>query len=370
LKPHSNSVAIDARCLSSGVGTYAFNLIRELRAFDRSMHLHVLSAASGKDRLGPLCDRISIVSAPLFSVREQLRIPRAAGPRKLLHCTHYNAPLLARGPLIVTIADVTPLLRPDFHASLLSRAIGARALAAIARRADHIITVSEYSRSRIVEVLDVDPGKITVAYNGVGDCFRPMDTAAARGFCKNTLGVDSSFILYVGNLRPHKNVEGLVRAFAQLRKTRGSAHPLVIVGAAKGAAAERLRQLAVDLGISGSIHFAGPLEESVLVAAYNAAAMVVLPSFEEGFGLPVVEAMSCGTPVACSRAASLPEIAGDDAAYFDPGDADEMAACMGAVLDNPERRLEMRNRGFERAARFTWSHSAKVHHGVYSRFLG
>src|SRR6185312_2786036 len=129
---------------------YVLNLIRELRKLDRSMHLHVLSAPSGKERLGPLCDRISIVSAPLFSLREQIRVPRAAGPRKLLHCTHYNAPLLARGPLVVTIADVTPLLRPDYHASLLSRTIGARALGAIARHADHIITVSEYSRSRIV----------------------------------------------------------------------------------------------------------------------------------------------------------------------------------------------------------------------------
>src|SRR6185312_2614363 len=149
---------------------------------------------------------------------------------------------------------------------------------------------------RIVEVLGIDPGRITVAYNGVGEAFRPMDAGDARAVCKETLGVGSPFILYVGNLRPHKNVDGLLRAFAQLRKTRGSTHALVIVGAASGAAADKLRRLAVALGISGCVHFVGPVEEPALVAAYNAADMVVLPSFEEGFGLPVVEAMSCGTP--------------------------------------------------------------------------
>jgi glycosyltransferase involved in cell wall biosynthesis len=364
----SLAMAIDARCLASGVGTYAFNIVRQFRRLNAAVHLQVLTAADTAERFAPLCDQVSVLSAPVHSLREQFEVARAVSTRKLLHCTHYNAPLLWRGPLVVTIPDVTPLLDSAYHSSWKSRMFGGAMLRAIGRRADHIITVSEYSRARIAEKLGVSASKISVAYNGVSEAFRPMDRPLARGICAGQLGARRPFLLYVGNLRAHKNVEALLRAYAMCRQAYRIDHELVLIGGA-APMSSRLRELVVELGIGDGVHFVHFLDQSTLVAAYNAADMVVVPSLEEGFGLPVIEAMACGTPVACSDTSALPEIAEGAAAYFDPRDPADMASTIRAVLTAAEFRKDLRARGLQRAERFTWEQSARIHSDVYSQFL-
>jgi glycosyltransferase involved in cell wall biosynthesis len=171
----------------------------------------------------------------------------------------------------------------------------------------------------------------------------------------------------VGNLKPHKNVNGLVRAFASLLNKTPNNCELLIIGddTSDGPVSKKL---ATDLGIRHAVRFAGKVSDDVLRSAYSAAELTVLPSFEEGFGLPVLESMACGTPVACSRAASLPEVAGDAAEYFDPHDTESITAVMERLLQSQEERERHRKLGFSNARRFTWAACAERHLSVYRQF--
>lgn len=362
------AVTVDARWLAGGVGTYAFNVVRELHCLNTDLNLQVLTTEAGAENFAALCDDVKVLNAPVFSTREQIELASVA-PDRLLHCTHYNAPLLRRGPLVVTVPDVTPLIEGTYHSSRKSRFFGAFALRTVARRADHIITVSEYSRAQIAEKLRIPQGKISVAYNGVNDAFRPMELELARAICTQRLGMQEPFLLYVGNLRSHKNVGTLLRAYKLCRLLYRTEQHLVVIGAGRPQATTTLHCLAAELGIANRVHFVSSVDEATLVAAYNASDAVVIPSLEEGFCLPVVEAMACGTPVACSDTSALPEIAGDAAAYFDPRNASNMADIIQTVLEKGDLRQYMRARGLGRAARFKWTESAQIHLGVYSQFL-
>jgi glycosyltransferase involved in cell wall biosynthesis len=363
----ARAVSIDVRWMSSGAGTYAFNLLKNLKRCDPSIDLHAISAARDRQKVAPYCDRVSVVDADIYSVREQFAVASATTRSTPLHATHYNASLLHRGPLLVTIPDVTPLLADKYCATWKSRFYGKPMLRAIARRADHVFTVSAYSQQQLSRHLDLPAGKITVAHNGVADEFRPMDAEEAAAIVRRDFGIDTPFLLYVGNFRPHKNVAGLLRAFHSLRE-RHRDHRLLLIGA-DGMQLGQLNKQARDLGIAETALFAQHATQPALIAAYCAADALVLPSFEEGFGLPVVEAMACGTPVVCSNASSLPEIAGDAAEYFDPNDVEQMADAISRVVSDRDLHGSLRARGLARAAQFTWAKSAQIHVDVYRRFL-
>ena len=363
----ARSVTIDVRWMSSGAGTYAFNLLKNLKGCDPSIDLHAISAARDRQQVAPYCDRVSVVEAEIYSMREQFAVASATTRMTPLHATHYNASLLHRGPLLVTIPDVTPLLADKYCATWKSRLYAKPMLRAIARRADHVFTVSEYSQHQLSRHLDLPAGKITVAHNGVGAEFCPMALSQARAVVAGEFGIESPFLLYVGNFRPHKNVAGLLGAFRVFRQTHRD-HRLLLVGA-DGMQLGQLKQQARDLGISDAALFVQNATQPSLIAAYSAAGALVLPSFEEGFGLPVIEAMACGTPVVCSQTSSLPEIGGDAAEYFDPNDIGQMADTISRVLSDSELRSTLRARGLARAAQFTWQRSAQIHVDVYRRFL-
>ena len=365
----TTKMVIDARWLANGVGTYAANVVRELHALNPAFDVEVLTSPGAADGFATICDQVRVLNAPVHSIWEQIQIAGAVPAGAMLHCTHYNAPLLRRGALVVTIPDVTPLLDTRYHSSWKSRLLGSSMLRAVARRADHVITVSEYSRTRIVETLGVPSGKITVAYNGVNRSFHPMEPNSAREICAQRLGMRDRFLLYVGNLRAHKNVGALLRAYKYCRQTYGVEQHLLLIASGTAQGMKRLSALVEELGIADFVHVVGGVDESALVAAYNAADVVVVPSLEEGFGLPVVEAMACGTPVACSDASALPEIAGDAAAYFDPRNPQNIAEILQTVLEDANLRRHMRVRGLALAQRYTWAASARIHLDVYSQFV-
>jgi len=360
-------LCIDARWLHTGIGAYTFNLVREI-SYSGEFDLHVLAYRENQVKLQPYARGITIVDAPIYSVSEQFSVATAARPYSLLHVPHYTAPLPRRRTLLVTIHDLTHILDARLRTSWRSRLYARPMLHLVAAKADHIFTVSDYCKRQIMEHLDVGPEKVTVAYNGVGPEFYPEAEDVARATVSREWGVERPFLLYVGNLKPHKNVDGLLRAFAQLNQRNSDAWQLVIVGDLAGEGAS-LRELAGRLGITSAVCFAGRISDRVLRAAYSCAELTVLPSFEEGFGLPVVEAMACGSPVACSHSASLPEVGGDAAEYFDPHETDSIATAMERVLrkSSAERR-ELQRKGFEQAHRFTWSDCADRHREVYRRY--
>jgi glycosyltransferase involved in cell wall biosynthesis len=361
-------LTIDARCLGTGIGTYVSNMLAHLRQRENGFTVCAIVRSSDRERMASLCDSMTVSDTDIYTLREQWDIPRAARACDLLHVPHYNAPLLYRGKLVVTIHDLIHIMDDTCRQRPSSWIYAQPMLNLVARKASHLITPSEYSKTQIVQHLGVSPSKITVAHCGVGPRFLPLDKQQARADVKAALGVDQPYILFVGNLKPHKNVAGLLRAFAQLKHAGRIDHILAIVGG-NLRCKPQLIALSASLGVASDVAFIPPVREELLPNVYAAADLVVQPSTLEGFGLPVIEAMACGVPVACSRSASLPEVAGEAAEYFDPYNVDDMAAAIERILASPERQQDLRKRGIERAKEFSWEKCAQQHREVYCSLL-
>jgi glycosyltransferase involved in cell wall biosynthesis len=305
-----------------------------------------------------------VVNAAMYSLKEQFEVARAARGSKVLHVPHYNAPLFYRGALLVTILDLTHILDDNYKRTVKSKIYARPMFQMVSKKAQHIFTLSEYSKRAIVEHLRVPEEKVTVVYCGVGAHLFPEPLDRARETVQREFGITRPYILFVGNLKPHKNIPGLLRAHALMLEKESYDCDLLIIGE-DVASGPSLRDLACRLVITSSVKFVGRVSDEVLRCAYSAAELTVLPSFEEGFGLPVLESMACGTPVACSRAASLTEVGGEAAEYFDPHAIESMAYTVGRVLESPSERARRRQLGFQNAARFTWAGCAERHLGVY-----
>jgi glycosyltransferase involved in cell wall biosynthesis len=364
----NTEVAIDARWLVGGIGTYTRHLLQGLRVNGNGFRVHAITREQHKHEVEKYCERVTVVNTPIYTVREQWAIPRAARCCDLLHVPHYNAPLLRRAPLVVTLHDIIHATDPDYRASFKSWAYARPILNLVARKARHIITDSEFSKSQIVEHLGVPASKVTMIYCGVNGGSRVVNRREAFDKVSATLGFDQPYLLYVGSLKRYKNVSTLLKAFAVLRERRHIPHHLIIVGDDMRQKMALLRE-AAELGIDRESHFISNVSEELLSFIYTAAEVCVMPSRIEGFGLPVLEAMSSGTPVVCSRAASLPEVGGDAVLYFDPASVEELIEALEQLLGSTELQRDLRKQGLERAAQFTWDKSARKHIEVYTRVL-
>lgn len=362
-------LAIDARVWKTGIGTYTRDLLSGLQRLGAEIRVRAIVRAEAEHTIAPLCDEAIVEDVPIYTVREQFQIPRAARGCDLLHVPHYNVPVLYRDPVVATIHDLTHLTAPAFRKSAKAWLYAWPMLQAAARKASLIITVSEHSKREISRRLGIRAEKIAVIHNGVGPRFRFRNRTEARARVQAALGIARPYLLYVGNLKPHKNVPALVRAFAKLRSRRGMDYLLVLGGDDQAHRNAVLSECAA-LGIRDAVLHVPWISEDLLPDVYAAADLLVMPSICEGFGLPVLEAMACGTPVVCSRAMALPEVAGDAALYIDPHDIEAMAAAIERVLCSPAVQAEMREKGFRQAAKFKWEESARKHVEVYQRVLG
>lgn len=264
----------------------------------------------------------------------------------------FNPPLRCSASLVFTIHDLVHLHFPQ-ESSLAKRLYYRFVVRPGARRADRLLTVSDFSRKEIAEWAGIDPDRIVVVGNGVGPPFGPDGPHHDPGF---------PYLLFVGLRRPHKNVDRLIEAFA----ASGLAEELRLVFAgpsdpwdpAAGPSDTQTVDLARRRGLLDAVHFAGRLEDAELASYYRGARALVLPSSYEGFGLPALEAMACGTPVLAARAAALPEVAGDAAVLVDPFDVEELTAGLRRVVADEELRADLVARGGERARHWTWDRVA------------
>lgn len=317
---------------------------------------------------------------PLAKVwHEQVDLPRAAHGRvDVLHYPYFASPLIKPCPTVVTIHDLIPLLFPEYGASLQVRLYNALIVRA-ARRADDIIAVSEHTRRDIVQHLGIPAERVHVIYEAPAAMFQPPDDAAVEAV-KQRYGL-GRYIYYIGGLNRHKNVATLLAAFARLRGAVAERYQLVIAGkahSANRAVFPDLRPQADDLGLTWSegaaakavdVRFLGFVPEEEKPALYGGAELFVYPSLYEGFGFCPLEAMACGTPVVCSRAASLPEICGDAGLLVEPMDVQAMARAMASVLGDPALAGDLRARGLRRAACFSWARVAEETVAVYRSVL-
>lgn len=268
-----------------------------------------------------------------------------------------------RARKVVTIHDVAFLELPRAYAPV-ERARMKWLTRFAARHADHLLTLSEFSRRSIVEHYGVDEARITVAPCAVDrDLFRPLEPEARMAALRRA-GVGFDYFLFVGAIQERKNLLALLRAFDMVRGRRRDDLHLILVGRHGWRGGEVFRFLE-EKGLRTVVHHFEAVDTEILVALYNDALAFVFPSLCEGFGMPVLEAMSCGCPVVCSNAAALPETFGDAALAFDPREPEQLAAQLERVLDDGALRADLVRRGFANVERFSWERTAEVVDRVY-----
>jgi glycosyltransferase involved in cell wall biosynthesis len=275
-------------------------------------------------------------------------------------------PLLCRTPTVQAFHDATPERHPSLvFPSPYHRALwGLKSWLAL-KQADQLVTVSEDARRQIAAAFGLDADCIRVITEGPDPIFGPRDVRGSDQVLRTRYRLPAvvPLVLYVGGISPHKNLDGLLRAMRLLRDQGVERWHLVLVGDYRGdsflGCHDELVALAGQLGLSEHVSFTGFVPDEDLVVLYNMAALLVLPSMGEGFGLPAVEALACGLPVAASRGSSLPEILGEAGVLFDPASRDDMAVCIGGLIGDEARRRRLRLAGLERVRQFSWDVAAR-----------
>jgi glycosyltransferase involved in cell wall biosynthesis len=358
-----------------GSEVYARQLTRAMAARRPDVEFVLFCGHEAADALGasPWPENVAIWRLPFSAANKPLRVgvelallPPAAHRARvdLLHSLGTTAPLLAGLPSVVTILDLIyehfPMAFP--RAALL----GLKALVGPgARRADRVIAISHAVKEDVVERLGVAADRVDVVHLGFG-----MDRAALPARApRERFGLgDSRVVLCVSAALVHKNLERLIEAFARLAPDERDLR-LVIAGHA-GLETERLTAAAGEAGVGDRVTLTGWISDEELEGLYSVASCCAYPSLHEGFGLPVLEAMARGVPIACSNTTSLPEVAGDAAELFDPMDLSAIAAAIARLLDDPAHAATLVARGHERAAAFTWERCAAGVLASYERALG
>jgi glycosyltransferase involved in cell wall biosynthesis len=289
---------------------------------------------------------------------------RGAG---VIHTT-YAAPITSAAASVVTVHDVSFVRHPEWF-TLRDRVVLNAGVRTSVRRAARVLVPSAHARDELCALLGVPPERVLVTPEGVEARFAPPTGGAARAEHDDAffrrLGVRRPYVLALGNLQPRKNVARLIEAWALLARAGADAdHRLVVAGGFRGRR-DDAPALSVTAGIGDRVVFPGFVRKADLPTLYAGASLFVFPSLYEGFGLPVLEAMACGTPVACSDNASLPEAAGGAAALFDPEDPSDIAAALGALLADDALRADLRARGLRRAAGATWRACAELTAAAY-----
>ena len=304
------------------------------------------------------------VRSPLLSLRQHFEFLHRRPYADLYHYPHFDAPLsLRKIPLVLTIHDLYPLTI-DGYCSFVKRAYFRHLTRANVRRAAAIITNSRHTKNDIIEHLKVPEKKIIVTPLGFSDEFHPIDDADYLLRVRKKYQLPPKFIFYCGNHKPHKNLPRLLRAYALLPAPLKKNFPLALTGEPTGPS-QKLLTLARQLGLDKNLSFLGWVDQNDLPALYNLASLLVLPSLYEGFGFPPLEALACGTPVACSNAAAIPEVVGRVGRLFNPYNIDEITAALAAALERDVHNPRTRRRCLNRAARFSWQKTAQKTFQLY-----
>jgi glycosyltransferase involved in cell wall biosynthesis len=379
VSPRHLHVGLNAHLLSlgrnyrgAGINWYIYNL---LRCLPRIVGHHRYTAFLSERRFSPEpplavnLSRLPTVRAPVRIFWEQAVQPwalRQAGV-DLLHAMAFVSPLIQPCPSVVTVYDLSFLRFPESFRPL-QRLYLRLFTGHSVRRARRVIAISHSTRRDVVRFLGKPADRVDVIYCGVDDRFRPAEPAAVAAF-RRQKGLPARFLLFLGTLEPRKNLMALLQAYAQLAAAQGDPPPPLVIAGGQGWHYQEIFAAVERLNLAGRVIFPGYVPEGEKPLWYNAAELFVYPSLFEGFGLPPLEAMACGTPVVVSDASSLPEVVGDAGVRVPPTDRDALADAMAALLGSPLARAERRAKGLEQAARFSWQEAAHQTARVYERAL-
>jgi len=370
-------IGIDARFygpLGKGLGRYTQKLITYLEKVDQDNDYFIFLRRENWADYQPENRRFTKILADYhwYTLYEQIFMPLKIWSLKLdiMHFTHFNVPLLYFGRFVVTIHDLILTKYPTERASTLGpwlykiKHIGYQMIISLAvRRAKRIITVSQCTKKEIAEHFHVSPDKIFITYEAVDPPQKKLDNEA---MVLSKYSLRRPYLLYVGNVYPHKNIEGLLAAFKEVLVNKPNYY-LVLVGK-DDYFFRRIKKEVELLELDKNVIFTGFVTDEDLPYLYKNASLYVFPSFYEGFGLPALEACSYGVPVAASNSSSLPEVLDKAAFYFDPHDKDDIAKKILRVLDNKELADELVQNGFQRISFFSWQKMAQTTLDLYKSY--
>jgi glycosyltransferase involved in cell wall biosynthesis len=367
-------IAIDIRKLHDfGIGTYIRNLLTHLSQIDQDTEYVLLCRPTDQGAvrsLGPNFRPVVNRSKP-YSVSEQISIPYQLSREgiDLFHEPHYVLPPLVPCRSVVTIHDCIHLMFPQYLPNRLAHGYARASMWAAAHRARRIFTVSETSKADILRYCNVPPERITVIYNAIDDRIAVPPSEEEVEQTRERYQLHGPFALYVGNIKPHKNLERLIDAFHLVRLQGFERLQLLIIGD-QISKYPGLRRAVDRFKLHKHVRFLGFVPDQTLAALYQLATVFVFPSLYEGFGLPPLEAMARGTPVVTSNTSSLPEVVGDAAILVDPYRAESIADGMKQVLGDAALRATLRERGLARARIFSWRKSVQQVRDVYGEIAG
>ena len=363
-------IAIDLRKLHDyGIGTYVRNLVTGLARQRDDAQYVLLCRPDDLDfvrMLGPRFEAV-VDRSGNYSAREQITVPLALRRSRvdLFHAPHYVVPPFTSCPYVVTIHDCIHLRFPQYLPNRAAYYYARGMMTMAARRAQRVLTVSEASKDDILHFLRVPAEKVEVIYNALDERLASPPTPEEIGRVRDRFLLTDRFVLYTGNIKPHKNVDRLIEAFSILRRRGFEDVKLLIIGD-EISKYQNLRRMVHRFQLHQKVRFLGFVPDATLSALYRLASVFVFPSLYEGFGLPPLEAMAAGTPVITSNVSSLPEVVGDAALLIDPMDAGAIAEAMARVLTDEALRAGLIARGHERVKTFSWTRSIARVREVYA----
>ena len=360
---------------SAGIGRYTRNLIAALADIDRMNNYVLFSGgriASEESWPPNFCTRsVPLTDRHLAILWQRLRLPLPVelltGKLDIYHSPDFVLPPVWRARTALTVHDLSFLRHPECSSPPLLNYLLGNVPRSIGR-ADAILADSQNTRDDLIDLLHVPPDRVHVVYPGVEERFSPERDESQIDEVVRRYQVRRPFILGVGTLQPRKNFPRLMRAFDLLRQERAVPHQLVIAGV-QGWLSEEIQETLSELDLGDDIRLTGFVADEDLPDLYRAADLFAFPSLYEGFGIPVLEAMGCGTPVVTSNVSSLPEVAGDAALLVPPEDVQALAEAMWRLVDDDALRVGLRLKGYQLVNRFTWPQAAKRLLSVYQELL-
>jgi len=359
----------------AGIGRYTRNLFRALAGLDAHHRYTLFVAGRGTDDgLGAWPENFRLRAVPVSDrwlniAWQRLRLPLpvqlVTGRLDLFHSPDFVLPPLMGTPAVLTVHDLSFLRVPHCFVPAFRDYLG-KAVPHSVARARHILADSDSTRRDLVELLGVDPARVTVIYPGVEPRFRPVRDPETRAAVRARYDLPERFVLGLSTLQPRKNFEGLIAAFGVLLASKAAVPDVhLVISGQKGWLYDEALASAEQAGIADRVHFLGFAADDDLPALYSLASAFAFPSWYEGFGVPVLEAMACGTPVVAADNSSLPEVVGDAGLMVNAADVDGLAAALGRVLVDDELRARLAADGLARSRQFTWERAVEKLMRVY-----
>ncbi len=369
-------IGVDVRLMhhqKAGISKYSWHLLHTFAQLDLDDEFILFQHRKQSEPVVQAPNfRRATLFAPVHTRLEQYMLPveLARFPLTLLHSTDFIPPIYARVPTVITVHDLAFLHYPHFLTTKSAAYYGQ--IDRAVRVADAVIVPSESTRKDLVAMLGVSTAKIDVIYEAAAAMFTPQPAEDARAAVVREYGLTQPYLLFVGTVEPRKNIGGLLEAFQHLRSRYGASDArvgdtLLVVAGSMGWLSEELHDTVERLGLQSHVRFLGRVSDALLPKLYGAARAHVHPAHYEGFGLPPLEAMACGTPTIVSNVSSLPEVVSDAALLVNPNNPEEIAVAMHRLLGDDALHAELREKGLARARCFSWQRAAAATLDVYHR---